>query len=139
MNLFPSSPQLLTHALLQPNEIPPPTFRDTALYRLPIWLYTVTTTLATAPRTGMKSLRGAAVEDSDISDAKEEAADSSDDDDSDDNQPTPDSDSTNGDGGFEVLTSGGEESKKPASSQKAKASGAQQHGGAKAKKRGKKR
>lgn len=130
----------------QPNELPAPTFRDTALYRLPIFLYSVTIGRALRPAKPKT--------DEAASDAKpepkpqprrkpaprrpavESSSDEDDDSSDDDSQPTPSSGSSTGD--FEVLGRSTTEEAKKATAEGAKASGSQQQSG-KARKRGKKR
>ncbi len=77
---------------IQPNELPKPTLKDTALYRAPIWVYTLT-----AGRFLHRSSRA----------PKSEDASSSDDDADEDDEPAPaDASAADGSDGvedFEVL------------------------------------
>ncbi|KEY70601.1 hypothetical protein S7711_02205 [Stachybotrys chartarum IBT 7711] len=97
--------------LLDPNEVAPPTFLDTAVFQTPVWLYQLTLGRFISPK------------------ASDEVADLIDEDESDGAQPTPSSDSAADD--FELLES-------TDSLAKAKTSGAQQ-GGKASKRKNKKR
>ncbi|KAI0125833.1 DnaJ domain-containing protein, partial [Xylariales sp. AK1849] len=109
--------------LLDPDELPMPTIRDTALYKLPIWAYT-----ATMGRiSGKKSDTDDSTED-EIEEADEDLVD----DDSDVPQRTPSSTDSAED--FELL-----DTSKSVEDLAKKATGSQSQGGGKAKKRNKKR
>jgi hypothetical protein len=113
---------------MQPNELQRPTISDTAVVRLPIWLYGLT-----AGRVLEKLGKNKSGADEDADDVAEAGAEGVvDDDDSEPAQPTPSSDSAADD--FEFLD------KSVESVAKAKSTGAQGGGGGKANKRkGKKR
>ncbi|KAI1122522.1 hypothetical protein F5Y10DRAFT_72607 [Nemania abortiva] len=103
--------------LLDPNELPPPTVKDTALYKLPGWLYAFTAgkVLGTSP---------ARPETDDVQEAEDDSADS------DVAQRTPSTDSADD---FELLEKSVEDLPQP------KTTGSQAQGSSKAKKRNNKK
>ncbi|KAI8635415.1 hypothetical protein F5Y19DRAFT_469284 [Xylariaceae sp. FL1651] len=109
--------------LLDPNELPPPTVKDTALFKLPGWIYAFTVGKVTGKPTSGGGSRTDARDDS-----AEELLD--DDDDSEPPQRTPSTDSADD---FELLEKSVEDLPKP------KTTSSQAQSGGKAKKRNKKR
>ncbi|KAI1151705.1 hypothetical protein F4825DRAFT_349188 [Nemania diffusa] len=107
--------------LLDPNELPPPTWKDTALYKLPGWLYAFTTRKVTG-------VPPAGAEADDAQDLEDDSADS----DAAAAQRTPSTDSADD---FELLEKSVEDLPQP----KATGSQAQSSSSNKAKKRSKKR
>ncbi|KAI1495685.1 hypothetical protein F5X99DRAFT_422711 [Biscogniauxia marginata] len=107
--------------LLDPNELPKPTLKDTALFKLPGWIYTATIGKVIGKR-------GAEDSDETGEDEVEEVAD--DDEDSDPPQRTPSTDSAEG---FEFLEKSVEDLPKP------RTTSSQAQSGGKAKRRNKKR
>ncbi|KAI5927609.1 hypothetical protein F4810DRAFT_706356 [Camillea tinctor] len=110
--------------LLDPNELAKPTLRDTALFKLPGWLYAVTV--------GKVLGKSKNAESSD-EETEDEVIDEVVNDDADDSDPPQRTPSTDSAEGFELLEKSVEDLPNP------KATGSQSQGGGKAKKRNKKR
>ncbi|KAI1110490.1 hypothetical protein F5Y14DRAFT_361704 [Nemania sp. NC0429] len=111
--------------LLDPNELPPPTIRDTALYKLPGWAYGLTVGRYLGPSSDA---------DADEVDAAQDGAADDNDDSADSDAPQQRTPSTDSADGFELLEKSVDEL-----SQQPKTTGNSQAQGGKAKKRNKKR
>lgn len=111
----------------QPNELPQPTIKDTALYRMPIWFYGLT-----VGRVLSKKEEGSGSEDDDdVADDDYKEVNAADTDDSEPGRRTPSTGSA--DDGFELLDKSVEDLGKATGSQ------AQQKQGKSGKRKGKKR
>ena len=111
--------------IFQPNELPKPSIKDTALYRMPIWLYGLT-----VGRVLSKKEQGEDSEEDDLVDDYKEV-NAADTDDSEPGRRTPSTGSA--DDGFELLDKSVEDLGKATGSQ------AQQKQGKSGKRKGKKR